>query len=130
MTATGVVREERKCPLHKNGFFGELTLCHVIIFTSILAFLFLLDILTTQVILRMGGVELNPLMAGVVITPILHVLLKCGILAMVIPVALTAEGRVRGSGRVLYTILIVMYTVVILNNAIILLPQIMRTFTG
>ena len=62
----------------KMGLSGKLTLVHVIIFTSVLSILFLLDILTTQAILRMGGVELNPLMAGVVTTPLMHVTLKCG----------------------------------------------------
>ena len=79
MATTGVVREVRKCP-QKKSLFGELTVWHVIIFTSILAFLFLLDILTTQVILRMGGVELNPVMAGVVASPILHVSSNTGFL--------------------------------------------------
>jgi hypothetical protein len=116
--------------LPKKGRFGKLTLLHVILFTSILAFLFLLDILTTQVILRMGGVELNPVMAGIVTTPLLHVLLKCGILMMVIPVALIAESHVRGSGVALYMALIAMYTLVIINNAAVLLPHIMRPFTG
>ena len=101
MATTIVVHEVHKCP-QKNGLFGELTVWHVIIFTSILAFLFLLDILTTQVILRMGGVELNPVMAGVVASPILHIILKYGVLVMIIPVALTAESRVRGSGVILY----------------------------
>ena len=70
----------------------------------------------------MGGVELNPVMAGVVASPILHVILKYGVLVMVIPVALTAEGRQKGSGVILYAGLIVMYTVVIINNATVILP--------
>jgi len=112
------------------GLSGELTLVHVIILTSVLAFLFLLDILTTQTILSMGGAELNPLMASVVTTPLMHVILKCGVLMMVIPVALTAEDQVRGSGIVLYVTLIAMYVVVIINNATVLLPHITRAIAG
>lgn len=110
--------------------YGELTLVQILIFTSILAFLFLLDITTTQVILGMGGVELNPLMAGMVTFPVLHIILKCGILMMVIPVALIAEERVRGAGIALYAVLIVMYTVVNINNFSVLLPHLVRAFTG
>jgi len=110
--------------------YGELTLVQILIFTSILAFLFLLDITTTQVILGMGGVELNPLMAGMVTFPVLHIILKCGILIMVIPVALIAEERVRGAGIALYAVLIVMYTVVNINNFSVLLPHLVRVFTG
>jgi hypothetical protein len=102
----------------------------LILFSFILAALFMIDILSTQIILGMGGVELNPVMAGIVTTPLLHVLLKCGILMLVIPVALIAEARVRGSGMALYATLIAMYTVVIINNAAVLLPHIIISFTG
>jgi len=102
----------------------------LILFSFVLAVLFMIDILSTQIILGMGGVELNPVMAGIVNTPLLHVLLKCGILMLVIPVALIAEARVRGSGIALYAALIAMYTVVIINNAAVILPHIIRSFTG
>ena len=101
----------------KNGGTDRAVSGWFILFSFVLAVLFMMDILSTQVILSMGGVELNPVMAGIVTTPLLHVLLKCGILIMVIPVALIAESRVRGSGLVLYAALIAMYTVVIINNA-------------
>jgi hypothetical protein len=101
-----------------------------ILFSFVLAVLFMIDILSTQIILGMGGVELNPVMAGIVTLPLLHVLLKCGILMLVIPVALIAEARVRGSGMALYATLIAMYTVVIINNAAVLLSPIIRPFTG
>jgi hypothetical protein len=100
-------------------------LAWVILLTLVLADLFLLDIFTTQIILSMGGVELNPLMAGVVTMPFLHILLKIGIVIMVVPVALNAEARVKGSGMVLYAALIIMYTVVVLNNTAVLLPRIL-----
>ncbi|MFA5237176.1 MAG: DUF5658 family protein [Methanoregula sp.] len=102
----------------------------IILFSIVLAVLFMIDILSTQVILGMGGVELNPVMVGIVTTPLLHVLLKSGILMVVIPVALIAEARVRGSGVALYVILIAMYTTVIINNAVVLIPHIVRPFTG
>jgi hypothetical protein len=116
--------------LPAHGRYGELTLLHVLVFTCVLAFLFLLDITTTEAILGMGGVELNPLMAGVVAFPLLHVIIKCGILLLVIPIALIAESKVRGSGVALYAILIGMYAAVTLNNVTVLLPHILKVFTG
>ena len=100
----------------------------IILLSLILADLFLLDILTTQLILNMGGIELNPLMIGVVTAPALHILLKIGIAFCVIPIALNAEARIKGSGIALYAALIIMYTVVILNNTSILIPHIAGSF--
>lgn len=129
MQTSGTARAgARHLPGH--GRYGELTLLEVALFTGVLAFLFLLDITTTQAILGMGGVELNPLMAGVVTYPLLHVIIKCGILLLVIPVALLAESKVRGSGVALYAILIIMYAAVTLNNIAVLHPQILRAFSG
>ena len=129
MQTSGTARAgARNFPSH--GRYGDLTLLQVLLFTSVLAFLFLLDITTTQAILGMGGVELNPLMAGVVTFPLLHVIIKCGILLLVIPIALIAESKVRGAGVALYAILIVMYTAVTFNNITVLLPHIVRVVTG
>jgi hypothetical protein len=100
----------------------------IILLSLILADLFLLDIFTTQLILNMGGIELNPLMAGVVTTPLLHIILKIGIVILVIPVALNAEARVKRSGIALYAALIVMYAVVVLNNTTVLFPHILGSF--
>ena len=100
----------------------------IILLSLILADLFLLDIFTTQLILNMGGIELNPLMAGVVTMPFLHIILKIGIVILVIPVALNAEARVKRSGIALYAALIVMYAVVVLNNTTVLFPHILGSF--
>ena len=90
----------------------------------ILSTLFLLDVVTTQIILRMGGVELNPLMAGIVANPVLHLGIKAAILLVIIPVSLIAEQRVRGSGAIFYCILILLYIVVVFNNLSFILPRI------
>ena len=129
MAAAGTVRAG-EWVFPKSGGTERTVSGWLILFSSVLAVLFMIDILSTQIILSMGGVELNPVMAGIVATPLLHLILKCGILLMVIPVALIAEARVKGSGVALYVALIVMYTVVIINNAAVLLPHIPRPFTG
>ncbi len=108
----------------ENGRTNNLALYQVLVLTSILAFLFLLDILTTQMILLMGGVELNPAMAGIVTSPLLHAIIKCIILIAVVPVALISEARVKRSGVALYAILIAIYIFVMANNIAVLIPQI------
>jgi hypothetical protein len=129
MAAEGTARAG-ELTFPKSGVTDRAVSGWLILFSFVLALLFMLDILSTQLILGMGGVELNPVMAGIVNTPLLHVLIKCGILLMVIPVALIAEARVRGSGVALYAALIAMYTLVIINNAAVLLPHIVRPSTG
>jgi len=91
--------------------------------TLILGCLFFLDIGTTHLILRMGGTELNPLMAGIVTAPVLHLALKLAILLGVTYCAMLAECRVRGSSAYLYCILITWYMVIVVNNVFVLLPQ-------
>jgi len=96
----------------------------IAIFTLILGSLFLLDIGTTHFILWMGGVELNPLMAGIVTNPALHLALKSTILVAAALVALLSERYVRGSGGMLYAVLITLYIFIVVNNLFVLLPRI------
>jgi hypothetical protein len=93
-------------------------------FSLILAALFLLDILTTQLILWLGGIELNPAMAGIVTSPLVHLVIKAGTLFLITLVSLVAETRVRGSSITFYCILITFYLFVIVNNAFVLIPHI------
>jgi len=96
----------------------------IIVLLLILGTLFLLDILTTQVILRMGGIELNPLMAGIVANPLLHLGIKAAILLLIFSISLIAEQRVKGSSAVFYCVLITLYVFVVINNLFVILPQI------
>lgn len=107
-----------------KGVFRGLSTWHIAIFTSVIAMLFLLDIVTTEEILSLGGVELNPMMAGIVGIPLVHVLVKFGFLLAVIPMSLVAESRIRGTGVYFYAILIAIYTIVIVNNTLVLIPMI------
>jgi len=91
----------------------------------ILGSLFLLDIVTTEIILLMGGVELNPFMVAVVAHPTIHLALKAAILAVIVIVALVAERQVRGSGVFFYCMLITMYIFVVVNNMFVILPQVL-----
>jgi Domain of unknown function (DUF5658) len=90
----------------------------------ILSTLFLLDVVTTQIVLRMGGVELNPLMEGIVAHPALHLGIKILLLLVIFPVSLIAEQRLRGSAAFFYCVLILLYIVVDMNNLFVILPQV------
>jgi hypothetical protein len=96
------------------------------VFSLTLAALFLLDIVTTQLILWLGGIELNPAMAGIVASPFLHLAIKAGTLLLIILVSLIAETRVPRSGIVFYCVLIALYLFVIVNNSFVLIPHIVR----
>ena len=94
-------------------------------FVLILASLFLLDIVTTEIIILMGGVELNPFMIAVVVSTPVHLALKAAILAVIAIVALVAERQVKGSGVLFYCMLITMYIFVVVNNVFVILPQVL-----
>jgi hypothetical protein len=93
---------------------------------SILGLLFLTDIITTQIILRMGGMELNPFMAIVVANPVLHLGIKAAVLLVVFTISIMAEKRIRGSGLFFYGILIPFYICVVLNNMLVIVPHILK----
>lgn len=96
----------------------------ITVFSLILAALFLLDILTTHLILWMGGIELNPAMVGVVTSPVLHLAIKAGTLLLIIVVSLIAETKVKGSSLAFYGTIITLYLFVLVNNSFVLIPRI------
>ena len=93
-------------------------------FVLILAALFLLDIITTQIILWLGGFEMNPAMAGIVTSPPMHLAIKAATLLLIILVSLFAETKVKGSSIAFYSVIIILYMFVIVNNTFALIPHI------
>lgn len=93
-------------------------------FSLILAALFLLDIITIQLIFRLGGIELNPAMAGIVTSPLVYIAIKAGTLLLIIAVALIAEKKVNGSSVAFYCVIITLYLFVIVNNTFVLILHI------
>lgn len=102
----------------------ERTIRRILLLMAPLAILFLLDIVTTQVILWMGGIELNPFMAGIVAILPLHLAVKALLLLLILGVSLVAEQRVQGSGTIFCAVLIALYGSVVLNNLLVLLPPV------
>ncbi|NMB78071.1 MAG: hypothetical protein GYA23_03125 [Methanomicrobiales archaeon] len=107
-----------ECIFRDSGTTGRICL-----FFLVLGALFFLDIVTTDIILLMGGAELNPLMAGIVTNPALHSAIKVGILLLVFGVSIAAEVRVRGTGILFYGVLITLCLVVVANNLLYILPR-------
>lgn len=93
-------------------------------FSLILAALFLLDIATTHLILWLGGIELNPVMAGIVTSPLAHTVVKAATLLLIVAVSLIAEANVKGSTIGFYAAIITLYILVLVNNTIVLVPRI------
>lgn len=93
-------------------------------FSLILAALFILDIVSTQIILWMGGIELNPAMAGIVTSPLIHTMVKAATLVLIVIVSLIAEANVKGSTIGFYTAIIALYILVLVNNTIVLVPHV------
>jgi hypothetical protein len=113
-----------RCIFPKYPSLDDETSHRIVVLLLILGTLFLLDIVTTQIILRMGGIEMNPLMAGIVANPPLHLGIKAAILLLIFSISLIAEQRVKGSSAVFYCVLITLYVFVVINNLFVILPQI------
>ncbi len=86
----------------------------------IVAALFFLDVLTTALILGLGGYEMNPAMVPVVSNPYVHVVFKLVFACAIVLVALYAERKMPLSGSALLGSVAVMYGFVIWNNVNIL----------
>lgn len=93
-------------------------------FSLILAALFILDIVTTHLILWLGGIELNPVMAGIVTSPLAHTGIKAATLLLIIFVSLIAEANVKGSTIGFYAAIIALYLLVLVNNTLVLVPRV------
>ncbi|KUG05722.1 hypothetical protein ASZ90_016845 [hydrocarbon metagenome] len=88
------------------------------IFSLIL--LFSVDIITTEMIIALGGSELNRLMAGVVAYPVAHLALKGIVLVYVTGVCMWAEKKITQSGVAAMAIIVAFYVVVALHNMSVL----------
>jgi len=88
------------------------------IFSLIL--LFSVDIITTEMILTLGGSELNRLMAGVVAYPVAHIALKGIVLVYITGVCMWAEKKITQSGVTAMAVIVSFYVVVALHNMSVL----------
>ncbi|MBP2134115.1 hypothetical protein J2128_002081 [Methanomicrobium sp. W14] len=101
------------------------------IYCFIVGFLFIvlsgllaIDILTTTVILDLGGSELNPVMDFVVHDPYLHFLVKLLFAVFVIIVACRAEHLKERSGVLIMICVCTLFFVVAAHNIAVLLSSV------
>ena len=78
--------------------------------------LFMMDVITTEVILSFGGYEMNSLMRMVVSSVPLHAALKMAVLSLIAVVAYVSNRITKRSGTVAVTVIIIWYTFVIVHN--------------
>jgi hypothetical protein len=83
--------------------------------------LFSLDIASTSMILSLGGYEVNAVMVPVAGSYFFHLLVKGFVLVIVGSTALWSEGKIPGSGLMMLLVIIVWYSLVIVNNTSVLI---------
>jgi len=83
---------------------------------TLFSMLLLLDVVTTTRILLIGGVELNPLMAGVVSSVPLHIGVKALFFAAMVLWARWWDVRIRHGGVTVLTVLCTWFTFVVVHN--------------
>lgn len=93
-----------------------------------LSVLFSLDVITTSIILKLGGVELNGAMAPVVTSMPLHALLKWAVIIFIVAVARWCDGKVRNAGLLMVAIVIIWYGIVIFNNTTVMMDLVTLRF--
>lgn len=91
---------------------------HLILGTLAVIFggLLFLDVLTTTIILRMGGSELNPAMQFIVDNPCLHLIVKFIFAGFVIWMVSRAEHMKEYSGAVILLAVCTMFFIVVIHN--------------
>lgn len=89
--------------------------------TLVLFVLCFLDVLTTSLILSHGGFEMNPVMISIVSTPLLHILLKWCVVAVIAGVAAIADRMIPRAGILMLGVIILWYAFVVFHNIMVLL---------
>jgi hypothetical protein len=108
----------RKSEISRCFFYNNSENITFFITIIILGVLLNLDVLTTSLVIRLGGYEMNPLMAGLVGAPIVHLFVKWLILVFVVLVACFSDKAIKGSGICLMCLIIIWYSVVVANNTL------------
>ena len=112
--------EPLNLPIPGMRFFSTGTGLLLIPGIFLLILLFSVDIITTEMILALGGSELNRLMAGVVAYPMAHLALKGIVLIYITGICMWAEKKITQSGVTAMAIIVAFYVVVALHNMSVL----------
>lgn len=80
--------------------------------------LFMMDVITTEVILSFGGYEMNSLMAAFVGSVPIHTALKMAVLGLIAAVAYISNRVTKRYGTITVVIITAWYTFVVTHNVI------------
>lgn len=80
--------------------------------------LFMMDVITTEMILSFGGYEMNALMKPFVSSVVLHTAIKMAVLALIVVVAYTSDVITKRYGTIAIMAISAWYLFVITNNVI------------
>ena len=80
--------------------------------------LFMMDVITTEMILSFGGYEMNALMKPFVSSVFLHTVIKMGVLALIVIVAYISDIITKRYGTIAIMAISAWYLFVITNNVI------------
>ena len=86
--------------------------------------LFMMDVITTEMILSFGGHEMNGIMTNVVEYPILHTILKMAVLAMLAAIAYLSDRLTDRYGTIAIMAVSAWYILVISHNIIQIAPAV------
>jgi len=78
------------------------------------------DVITTSLILGLGGHEMNPVMVGIVEDPVVHLAFKILFTFSIVLISIKAERELPWSGSAFLCSVIVLYGIVIWNNVNVL----------
>jgi len=80
--------------------------------------LFMMDVITTEIILSFGGHEINTVMQSIVGYPLLHIVLKMAVLAMLAAVAYLSDRLTNKYGTIAIMAVSAWYIFVVAHNVI------------
>lgn len=96
--------------------FQDIAKSSLPLLSFLVAALLFWDVITTSLILGLGGYEMNPVMVQIVKDPYIHLAFKILFAFSIVLISINAERKVALSGSAFLCSVIVLYGVVIWNN--------------
>jgi hypothetical protein len=116
MNAVAVPKADLVGSFYRSQIPNNVFLCIILIYV-----LFVLDIVTTDMILSLGGFEVNHVMVPVVDNVFFHLLIKGFVLIFIVSVAQWSELKLKGSGLIMMLVITGWYSFVVMNNTSVLI---------
>lgn len=117
------VHKHKKNPVYTSTGDKDFKYLRYAIFT--LWALFMMDVITTGVILSAGGYEMNAIMRPFAASPALHTTLKMAVLGLIAAVAYFSDKLTNSYGTVTVTVISAWYILVVSHNIIQMIPAVL-----